>query len=119
MESPYNYVLEFFGKLGDINNPWGYHISQEIEGRESQEFGFNFFEVVYALPLDGHFILIKREDYFSGRRDRPIGIRNFNEVEEIEEILYEEIKSIVPAFETKFNNGKFEFIRKVKDTTKR
>ena len=117
MESPYTYSLKEFGIRGDKKNIWGYHIYQDYAGNEPREFGPNSFESSYAFPLDGYFVLMKREWNLVGYVDKPIGVRNFNEVDEIERILYRKIKSLVKKFETKFNQGSFIFIRKVKNIT--
>lgn len=117
MESPYHYVLGKFGIKGDTENIWGYHIYQEVLGDEPHEFGYGSFEAAYALPLDGYFILMKREqDFFAGYVDKPIRIMNFDQVDKIERILYMEVKDRIIKFENKFNQGNFTFIRTVRDS---
>ena len=119
MDSPTKYVLEEFGIIGNTERSWGYHIRQEDTKGKLHELGFNSFEAVYALPMDGKFLLVRRQETVRGREDVPLGVRNLDQVEEIERILYGEITEIAKKFGNRFVSQGFVFRRKVVNKIKR
>lgn len=83
--------------------------------KKKRDLSINSAEAFYALPVDNHFVLMKRTKGLLGKIDLPVGVKHFDQLEEADKILKEGICGIIQDFKSRFS--RFKIIRKVIDTT--